>query len=341
MTEINEGKVQHLEDAAPACLDLDVCRTTTPNISVRAEGEEEGMPSLEGHFSTFDDWYEINSFFEGHFMERVAPGAFKRTFNAAKSSKDKHRIQVLLEHGFDPTVGDKPLGVATKLEEDSEGARYEAELFDSSYVRDLLPALKSGVYGSSFRFRVMADKWAEPGSKQHSGESELPERTITEVKVSEFGPTVFPANPNATAGTRSTTDEFYERLRTKNEKHYEEVVSRAAKSRGINPSEDVDSESTNEDEVDTTNSTDNPSVDESLTTEDSQSEHSEDSRNEVEDAPSTHSEDSQDESTPSGEGNPTSSEEEVDTRKKNTCVHGFCEKKRTGENSERECFFKQ
>ncbi len=348
MVDTTEGTVQILEDAAPARLDLDVCRTTTPNISVRAatEGEDGDMPVLEGHFSTFNDWYEINSFFEGHFMERIAPGAFKRTFNAAKSSKDLHRVQVLLEHGFDPQVGDKPLGVHTALEEDSEGARYEVELFDTSYVRDLLPALKAGVYGSSFRFQVLNDEWAEPGSKKHSGESDIPERTIKEVRVAEFGPTVFPANPNATAGTRSTTDEFYEKVLARNSSKYEEVLARAAKARGAVPSDENENKLSDEDVTETTETPtgegDTHPVDESPN-EDSLSEHSEDSRNahSDEDPSIEHSEDPQDDSTLSGEGEPTSEkqEEEVESMNK-SCDHAFCEKRRTGKNTERQCFFK-
>lgn len=334
MTEITEGTVQLLEDAAPARLELDVCRTTTPNISVRAsDDDDDDTPVLEGHFSTFNDWYEINSWFEGHFMERIAPGAFKRTFNAAKSAKDKHRIQVLLEHGFDPTVGDKPLGVHTALEEDDEGARYEVDLFDSSYVRDLLPALKAGVYGSSFRFQVLKDEWDEEPETSDDNPKGLPERTIKEVRVAEFGPTVFPANPNATAGTRSTTDEFYERLRTKNEKNYQEVVARAAKARGVDPNaKDDDHEAALEEEVE--------NRDGSLT-EDSLSEHSEDSRSEESADSPMHSEDSQEDSTPSGESDAESRDEtNEDSETRTTCAHAFCEKRRTGENSERECFFK-
>jgi hypothetical protein len=39
----------------------------------------------------------------------------------------------------------------------------------------------------------------------------IPERRITEARLYEFGPVTFPANPNATASIRSTTDDFYQR----------------------------------------------------------------------------------------------------------------------------------
>lgn len=215
-----------LAEAPPARLDIPVLRAVRAGVELRADaGDEPGV--LTGHFSVFNRWFEIDSWFEGHFLERVAPGSFKRTFDHWRDSNDPHRIQVLLEHGYDPTVGDKPLGVAESLSEDKTGASYEATLFDASYVRDLLPALRAGVYGSSYRFRVISDSWDyEPGTSEHNPDG-IPERTITEQQVFEFGPTVFPANPHATAGLRSLTDHYYEQLRAANPRAYDEFVRRA------------------------------------------------------------------------------------------------------------------
>lgn len=211
--------------------ELEQVRAVAPRLSgieVRADGDGDGPAHLTGHFSVFNVWYEINSWFEGRFLERIAPGAFKRTFNAAAAASDPHRIQVLLEHGYDPTVGDKPLGVWGELREDSTGAFYDVELFDeASYVRDLMPAFRSGVYGSSFRFRVIVDEWNdEPGVSDHNPEG-IAERTIREMRVFEFGPTVFPASPTATAGLRSQTDEFYQRLRSRDPKAYDDLLARS------------------------------------------------------------------------------------------------------------------
>lgn len=212
--------------------DIEQVRSVAPSLAgltVRADegdGDDRGRV-LHGHFARFNVWYEIDSWFEGRFLERIAPGAFKRTFNAARSANDPHRIQVLLEHGFDPTVGDKPLGVWDVLEEDSDGARYEVPLFDATYVRDLEPAFEAGAYGASFRFRVMHDEWVEEPDPSDANPDGLPERTIKEVRTFEFGPTVFPASPTATAGLRSDTDEFYERLRSREPKTYEQLLARA------------------------------------------------------------------------------------------------------------------
>ena len=40
----------------------------------------------------------------------------------------------------------------------------------------------------------------------------------------EFGPVTFPANPESTSAMRSTTDEFYERLRSRDPVRVDEVA---------------------------------------------------------------------------------------------------------------------
>lgn len=163
--------------------------------------DDRAMPDMVGHFSMFDAWYEINSYWEGRFLERIAKGAFVKTF-----AERGDQIRCLFNHGYDPQIGDKILGVPKVLRDDAVGAYYEVELLDANYVRELVPGLKAGGYGSSFRFEVIAEEWnEEPGTSDHNPQG-LPERTIREVRVHEFGPVTFPANPEATAGVRSATD---------------------------------------------------------------------------------------------------------------------------------------
>lgn len=209
----------------PVRLDMPVLRAVRPGVELRADGD--GAPgTLAGHFSVFNRWFEINSWFEGHFMEMVRQGSFAKTFGDWRNASDPHRIQVLLEHGHDPTVGDKPLAVTESLSEDSTGAAYEARLFDTSYVRDLVPALESGVFGASYRFQVIQDEWNHEPEASENNPDGIPERTITEQRVFEYGPTVFPANPHATAGLRSLTDQYYEQLSALNPVEYTASVER-------------------------------------------------------------------------------------------------------------------
>jgi HK97 family phage major capsid protein/HK97 family phage prohead protease len=218
-------------EGPPVRLPVSVCRTQADLGEVRLERAMKDGPDthvMEGHFSAFGNWYEINSSFEGRFLERISPGAFRKTFQDDASRKNAgEKIKVLLEHGHDPQVADKPLGVPRLLEEDEHGARYEVPLLDTSYVRDLRPALEAGAYGSSFRFRVLQDEWLEEPERSDSNPNGIPERTVKEVKVMEFGPTMFPANAESSAGLRSTTDEYYEGLKRRAPEQYEDALRSA------------------------------------------------------------------------------------------------------------------
>lgn len=171
-------------------------------FEVRAAGED-GMPTLATRFAVFNEWTEINSFFEGRFLERIAPGAFKKTF-----SERDGQIKVLFQHGNDPVVGDKPLGPIDVLREEAAGPYAEVPLLDTSYNRDLVPGLELGLYGASFAFQVVKESIVQEPKRSAYNPDGLPERTITELRLFEFGPVTFPAYATATAGLRSLTDEF-------------------------------------------------------------------------------------------------------------------------------------
>ena len=178
-------------------------RAISASPSLRSS-EDDGMPTLYGHFSVFNRWTEIDSWFEGRFMERFAPGAFKKTIK-----ENLARIKPLFQHGQDPQIGDKPLGPIQVLREDGDvGGYYEVPLLDTSYNRDLVPGLEAGLYGASFRFSVVREEEdKDPGRSDHNPDG-IPERTIKEARLYEFGPVTFPAYADATAGVRSLTDHF-------------------------------------------------------------------------------------------------------------------------------------
>jgi HK97 family phage prohead protease len=175
-------------------------------VELRADSDGTGR-TLHGHFAVFNQWTEINSVREGRFMERIAPGAFARTF-AERSGK----IRVLYDHGHDPSIGNKPLGSITSLSEDRTGANYSVNLFEASYVNDLLPALGAGELGASFRFGVADDSWADFPKRSAHNPDGMRERTINDLDLYEFGPVTFPAYEGATAGLRSATDDYIRHL---------------------------------------------------------------------------------------------------------------------------------
>jgi len=165
--------------------------------------ESDTMPTLTGHFAVFDQWTEIRSAYEGHFLERIAPNAADKTI-----SESRDQMRVLFQHGKDPQIGNKVLGPIRSLESDEYGIRYEVPLLETSYNRDLIPGLEQGLYGASFRFQVVQEDFVSKPKRSDHNPDGLPERTITEMKVREFGPVTFPAYAGATAGLRSMTDEF-------------------------------------------------------------------------------------------------------------------------------------
>ncbi len=179
----------------------------TEAVHLRADGEGDGR-TLFGHFAVFNRWTEIDSYWEGRFLEQITPGAFTRTIDENLS-----RIKVLYDHGYDPQIGNKPLGPIQKLTEDNTGAYYEVPLIETDYNdRFILPAASNGLLGASFRFRVTEETWVEPKKASKHNPDKLPERTISDVDLYEFGPVTFPAYAEATAGVRSGTDDFLDRL---------------------------------------------------------------------------------------------------------------------------------
>jgi HK97 family phage prohead protease len=181
---------------------LDIVRAHPGGFGL-ARGAVGSPPVLRGHFSVYNQWTEINSVTEGRFMERVVRGAFSRTF-----AENRAAIRCLFQHGKDPQIGDKPLGPITVLREDERGAYYEVPLLDTSYTRDLIPGLRAGLYGASFRFTVTAEDFAPRTRRSTYNPDALPERTIRAARVLEMGPVTWGAYPGATAGIRSLTDDF-------------------------------------------------------------------------------------------------------------------------------------
>jgi hypothetical protein len=177
-------------------------RALRPGPELRAAEDGAGAPTMHGHFAVFNQWTEIDSVFEGRFMESIAPGAFTKTF---KENRDVMRV--LFQHGRDPMLGSKPLGAISKLEEDDTGAYYEVPLF-RGIPELVMEGLTAGLYGASFRFRVTREEFVnKPKASAYNPEG-LPERIVKETQVEEFGPVTFPAYAGATAGVRSLTDEF-------------------------------------------------------------------------------------------------------------------------------------
>ena len=138
--------------------------------------------------------------------ERTEMGAFAKTIKESRAS-----IRVLYDHGHDPQIGNKPLGPIKELREENYGPFYEVPLIDTDYNRNfIIPALDAELLGASYRFRVIREEWnEEPGESAHNPKG-LPERTIKEAQLFEFGPVTFPAFEGASAKLRSISDRYHD-----------------------------------------------------------------------------------------------------------------------------------
>lgn len=190
---------------------------------LRSEGDDAGSP-MTGHFAVFNQWTEIDSWYEGRFLEALMPGSFKKTLG-----ENLRNVRVQFDHGYDDFVGGAPLGPIDVCVEDDLGVYFEVPLLDTDYNRERLLPLLSGrlmsgetrgsLLGASFRFRIIKEEWNDdPGTSDYNPLG-LPERKILEVRLMEFGPVVFPAYPDATAGVGSgercvsLTDHYIDRRR--------------------------------------------------------------------------------------------------------------------------------
>jgi len=168
---------------------------------IRADENDDGIRVLTGTPIVFNVWTEINGW-EGHFKERIDPGALDKTLDERGD-----RVKVLFNHGYDPQIGEKPLGKPTMQEPRKDALHVEMPFADTSYNHDIIALLDAeALDGMSFRFAVIADEWEKL-------DSDMPERTVTELRLYEWGPVTFPAYEATTVGVRSAQelDEYRKR----------------------------------------------------------------------------------------------------------------------------------
>lgn len=157
-------------------------RTNEVKFELRAVENGDGM-TFTGYAAVFNSPSEPLPF-----IERIAPGAFKRSLKA------RNDIKLLWNHDTGSVLGSTRAGTL-KLEEDNYGLRVTAVLPDTSLGRDVRTLVQRGdVNAMSFGFSVPAngDTWNAEGT----------ERTLRSVRIHEVSIVAFPAYQQ-TAGTAS------------------------------------------------------------------------------------------------------------------------------------------
>jgi HK97 family phage prohead protease len=147
------------------------------DVELRATTSDEGVTMITGYAARFNSWSEDL----GGFRERIMPGAFKKALMVSD-------VRALYNHDSN----NLPLGRTPKtlrLSEDTKGLKFEADLPDTQFARDLAISIqRKDITGNSFSFTV-AD-----GGDEMKTKDDVYSRTITEFKeLFDIGPVVFPA----------------------------------------------------------------------------------------------------------------------------------------------------
>lgn len=159
------------------------------DVEVRAAAadDEGGDKKARGYASVFDK----DSLDLGGFVERVAPGAFKRSLKEAKDGK--RNIFALWAHRDDSPLGSTKSGKLV-LEEDDHGLRFEMDTTRMTTAQ--LDALADGDLRMSFGFSVREQEWKED-------DKGYVERTLIDVDLFEVSFVINPAYPDTEAAHRS------------------------------------------------------------------------------------------------------------------------------------------
>jgi uncharacterized protein len=161
-------------------------RFVPSSLELRAAKDGKGPGTIVGYAATFNQ----SSVDLGGFVETLAPGAF--------SSVLADDCRCLRNHGDDNILGRTTAGTL-RLEQDTDGLRYECDLPDTSHGRDTAESIRrKDITGCSFQFTV-AD-----GGAQWDFAGPMAKRTITKVgRLYDVGPVTFPAYESTRVDMRS------------------------------------------------------------------------------------------------------------------------------------------
>jgi HK97 family phage prohead protease len=137
--------------------------------------------NLIGYSVVFNTDIEVSDWY-GDYTERIANGALAKTL-----TERGDRVVVQFDHGRHPMVGSIPIAAIRAQWEDEHGLFAWDRLHRSWLVEPVAEAIRSGaIKGQSFRFQIIAE------NATFDVKGRLTDTTITEVRLIERGPVVFP-----------------------------------------------------------------------------------------------------------------------------------------------------
>ena len=155
-------------------------RTLTSPIELRAKEEDESKQYIVGYALRFNS--ESNNL--GGFVETIEPTALEGV--------DFSDVRALFNHNHNQVLGRTKAGTL-KLDVDDFGLRYEIEVPDTTFARDLVNSMeRKDIDQSSFGFNV--DYENDGDSWTYLEERDIYLRTIKKIKsLLEISVVVFPA----------------------------------------------------------------------------------------------------------------------------------------------------
>lgn len=183
-------------------------------IEVRAKNDE-----AEGRATGYAAVFNSDSHDLGGFVERISPGAFRRSLEAAAAGETN--IYALWAHRDDSPLGSTGSGKLV-LTEDGHGLAFEMDTTRMTPAQ--LDALRDGDLRMSFGFRVLEQQWRED-------EAGRVERTLIDVDLFEVSFVISPAYPATEAALRSLENWRNENTENDNESCRVDLFKRALMSR--------------------------------------------------------------------------------------------------------------
>jgi HK97 family phage prohead protease len=155
-------------------------------VESRAEDGQHESRWIVGYAAKFG----VNSLDLGDFVERIDPNAFGIVAER-RGRKKPLETRALWNH--DPNYPLARYPGTLRMNVDEIGLRYEFQVPDTSYGRDLASNIEAGIVrGSSFSFQIA------PGGESWSVEDGRSIRTVTKIDtLIDVGPVTFPAYPDA------------------------------------------------------------------------------------------------------------------------------------------------
>jgi HK97 family phage prohead protease len=165
------------------------------DISIRSGGDGR---TVEAYAAVFNSPVPIQDS-QGEYEEVIAPGAFKRTIAHRGTNFGVFYNHARTLHGQSSDIFSLPLGTPVEVREDARGVITVTRYNRNPLADQVLESIRNGdIRGQSFSGRfVQSTPEAPRHGFRRSADGGLVTVTRTEIAMSEYGPTPFPAYDEA------------------------------------------------------------------------------------------------------------------------------------------------